>query len=147
LRADPDEDIEDDDEAPVMRDRGYGAVPRQPEYESGAGEYAPRRFSVFDGTPYEIAPPEVQRDVVARAQSLLARQGLYRSDIDGVYGPGTQFALRAYQTRTGIAPTGALDMETLASLDLLPRRQRAFDLRRSRPFSRNPFGERIYTPR
>jgi len=37
----------------------------------------------FAGTPYESAPPEVQRDVVISAQSILAGRGLYRGPMDG----------------------------------------------------------------
>jgi peptidoglycan hydrolase-like protein with peptidoglycan-binding domain len=149
LRADPDDDIDLEGSAPTTVDPRLRTMPPQQGYGPRVGEYEPRRFAVFDGTPYEIAPPEVQRDVIARAQSILARQGLYRTVVDGVYGPGTQFAVRAYQMRMGLEPTGAFDMETLASLDLLPRPQRRFDRRRvwPPPLIRGIFGERIYTPR
>jgi peptidoglycan hydrolase-like protein with peptidoglycan-binding domain len=75
---------------------------------------------LFAGTPYETAPPDVQRSVVVSAQSTLARRGLYRGAIDGVFGPNLEFSLRAYQARVGLAPTGRLDLETLAALELLP---------------------------
>ena len=74
----------------------------------------------LDGTPYEGAPPDLQQQVIANAQTMLARRGYYRSDIDGVYGPGTEFALRAYQARVGLAVTGRLDLETLAAMGMLP---------------------------
>jgi len=80
----------------------------------------PEASGVFDETPYEIAPPDLQRHVIVGVQTLLARRGLYRSTIDGVYGAGTAFAVRAFQSRVGIPPTGRLDMETLAALALLP---------------------------
>ena len=107
--------------------------------------------SVFDGTPFETAPPDVQRRAILDAQILLARRGYYRSGIDGIYGAGMDFALRAYQSRAGIPPTGRLDMETLASLDLLPGEQGPeFGRRRFRifpPRSRiGPTGERVYIP-
>lgn len=89
----------------------YRPVP--PDGFSSGGE-------LFANTPYEAAPPPVQREVVIGAQTLLARRGYYRSGIDGVYGPGLEFALRAYQSRTGIPPNGRLDMDTLAALGLLP---------------------------
>lgn len=131
------------------------------EFDSPPGEspgYAPgdRRqdaSALFLGTPYEIAPPELQRRIILGAQSLLARRGYYRSGIDGVYGPGTEFAVRAYQSRFGIEPSGRLDMETLAALGLLPGQQapgvtapssRAL---RPRPSFIGPGGERIYVPR
>src|ERR1700746_2802218 len=49
------------------------------------------------GTPYETAPPDVQRNVVVSAQIGLARRGLYRGEIDGVFRPVLEFSLRAYQ--------------------------------------------------
>jgi peptidoglycan hydrolase-like protein with peptidoglycan-binding domain len=78
----------------------------------------------LDGTPYEAAPPDLQQEVIANAQIMLARRGYYRSDIDGVYGPGTQFALRAYQARVGLTVTGRLDLETLAAMGMLPEMHR-----------------------
>jgi peptidoglycan hydrolase-like protein with peptidoglycan-binding domain len=67
------------------------------------------------------------------------RQGYYRDEIDGVYGPGLNFALRNYQARYGLMPTGRLDIETLASLSLLPeQRRRAF---------RRPLHRRLFRPR
>lgn len=99
------------DEKP-MRD----GQPYRPPPLSGASA----RDGIFSGTPYEMAPPPVQRDVILGAQTMLARRGYYRSGVDGVYGPGMEFALRAYQSRTGIPPNGRLDMDTLAALGLLP---------------------------
>jgi peptidoglycan hydrolase-like protein with peptidoglycan-binding domain len=75
----------------------------------------------FAGTPYEAAPPDVQRNLVLSAQIALARRGLYRGEIDGMYQPAVEFSLRAYQARTGLPVTGRFDLETLAALELLPR--------------------------
>ena len=75
---------------------------------------------VFAGTPYEIAPPDLQRHVIVGAQTLLARYGYYRSGIDGEFGPGTHSAVRRFQARAGLVPDGRLNMETLAALGLLP---------------------------
>lgn len=131
---DDEEDDDATDEAPA---------PRGPQFESGG---------LFDGTPYQAAPAQVQRDVIISAQTVLMRQGYYREGIDGLFGPGMAFALRNYQARFGLRPTGRLDVETLASLSLLPEQQR----RDFRPFHRrvfrprvqiSPFGERIYIPR
>lgn len=80
----------------------------------------PEASGIFAGTPYEIAPPELQRHVLLGAQTLLARRGFYGSGIDGVFGPGTELAVRAFQARVGIPPSGRLNMETLAALGLLP---------------------------
>jgi len=107
--------------------------------------------NVFGGTPYDAAPSEVQQDIVAKAQVILMRQGYYRDEIDGLYGPAMNFALRNYQARFGLQPTGRLDVETLASLSLLPE-QRVTGPRRfhRRLFPRiriGPGDEPIYIPR
>jgi peptidoglycan hydrolase-like protein with peptidoglycan-binding domain len=134
----PPQDLDDENETPE-----YAPAPPGPRFQS-AGP--------FDGTPFQTAPPHVQREVIINAQSLLMRQGFYRDGIDGLYGPGMNFALRAYQARFGLAPTGRLDVETLASLGLLPgqrtREFRRFPRRIFPPRSEiGPTGERIYIPR
>jgi peptidoglycan hydrolase-like protein with peptidoglycan-binding domain len=124
-------------------ERAYVPGPRDP----------PRleRSGIFDGTPFDVAPPEVQRRVIIGAQTLLLRRGFYQSGIDGVYGPGMNFAVRAYQAQMGFAPTGRLDLETLASLGLLPGQRRPGfgppPRRMLPPRSRiGPGGERVYIP-
>jgi peptidoglycan hydrolase-like protein with peptidoglycan-binding domain len=81
--------------------------------------------TVFAGTPFETAPPAVQRNVIGSAQIVLARYGLYREQIDGIYGPAMELSLRAYQAEARLPVTGRLDLETLAALRLLrgPRQQ------------------------
>jgi peptidoglycan hydrolase-like protein with peptidoglycan-binding domain len=81
---------------------------------------APSKAGLFAGTPYETAPPEVQRRVIMDAQRRLARRGLFKSEINGAYGPALEFSLRAYQSRVGLPTTGRFDLETLAALQLLP---------------------------
>lgn len=120
-------------------------------YVPGPRGLRPETSGIFDGTPFEVAPPDVQRRVIIGAQTHLARRGYYRSAIDGVSGPGMDFAVRTYQARMDLLPTGRLDMETLASLGLLPGpRTPGFGPPRQRMFpprSRTgPTGERIYIP-
>ena len=89
--------------------------------------YAPEPYrfrqttiGIFEETPYATASFEVQQRIIFDAQIFLARRGYYRSDIDGVYGPGTEFALRAFQSRSGLRPTGRFDVPTLGALGLMP---------------------------
>ena len=91
-----------------------------PQYAPGRRGLRPEVSGVFDGTPYEIAPPDLQRHVIVGVQTLLLRSGYYRSGIDGEFGPGTAAAVRSFQARAGLAPDGRLNMETLAALGLLP---------------------------
>lgn len=141
--------------APSNADEEFQAQPPAPDTSTPFAMGRPRpdglTSSLFARTPYETAPAEMQRRVLVGAQSLLARQGLYRGSLDGVYGSGMQFALRAYQSRFDIPATGRLDSETLGALGLLPGQQapgvtapRRRVLRR--PSFAAPGGERIYTP-
>ena len=102
--------------------------PRAPgaPYAPGPRGLRPEVSGVFDGTPYEIAPPDLQRHVIVGVQTLLTRSGYYHSGIDGQFGPGTEAAVRAFQNRVGIVPDGRLSMETLAALGLLPGQHAPF---------------------
>src|SRR5262245_17205224 len=51
--------------------------------------------TVFADTPFATAPPGIQRNVIISAQIVLARYGLYREQIDGIYGPAMELSLRA----------------------------------------------------
>src|ERR1700746_222910 len=90
--------------------------------------------AVFADTPFAAAPPAVQRNVIVSAQIALARYGLYREQIDGIYGPAMEFSVRAYQARTRLPVTGRLDLETLATLRLLPGPRQQFS---------NPYRQRM----
>jgi peptidoglycan hydrolase-like protein with peptidoglycan-binding domain len=80
----------------------------------------PLQGGLFADTPYESAPPDVQRDIVAAAQRALAAHGFYHGEMDGAFGSALEFSLRAYQARVRLPVTGRLDLETLAALELLP---------------------------
>jgi len=111
-----------------------GAPDDQQIYPSNPVAPGTSSTGVLAGTPFEAAPPVVQRNVVLSAQIALARRGLYHDEINGVYGPAMEFSLRAYQARTRLPVTGRLDLETLAALRLLPGPRRpAFHPPRYRP--------------
>jgi peptidoglycan hydrolase-like protein with peptidoglycan-binding domain len=86
----------------------------------------PASAGVLARTPFETAPPEMQRNVIVSAQIALARRGLYHEEVNGIYGPAMEFSLRAYQARTRLPVTGRLDLQTLAALHLLPRPREPF---------------------
>ena len=56
--------------------------------------------------------------IVVRAQERLAREGYYRGESDGSFGPEMQKAIRRYQITNGLRPTGYLDSETLGIMGL-----------------------------
>ena len=80
-----------------------------------------RELGMSSATLHTRRPP---RSCNARsllgAETNLRRRGLYRGPVDGAFGPELESALRAYQSRIGLVATGRLDIDTLASLGLLP---------------------------
>jgi hypothetical protein len=55
---------------------------------------------------------------VATVQEQLARQGYYRGEIDGIFGPETRRAVVRYQRDQGLRVTGNLNADTLRALGL-----------------------------
>ena len=123
LTGQPFPEPQQDRQAPVRPD--YDAVPARPAEN-------------FAGTPFESAPPQVQRNVIISAQNILARRGLYRGAIDGNASPDLDFSLRAYQARARLPVTGRLDLDTLAALELLPGANAPIYIPRRRPLREAP---------
>ena len=79
----------------------------------------PKPNQVLPGAPNQPVPPQIsKRMAFSEVQRQLISRGYYRGHIDGKYGRGTAFALRAFQSSTGLPPTGHLDMSTLNALGL-----------------------------
>jgi Putative peptidoglycan binding domain/Tetratricopeptide repeat len=60
--------------------------------------------------------PEGRSCELFHAQLYLANQGYPVGAVDGIYGPQTRDALRAFQVNSGLNPTGVLDNATSAKL-------------------------------
>ena len=67
-------------------------------------------------TPKPEAAFTVTKETIRAVQEKLATMGLYTKKIDGISGPGTRKAVRAYQGRKRMPRTGAIDAELLKSL-------------------------------
>jgi peptidoglycan hydrolase-like protein with peptidoglycan-binding domain len=119
---------------PFPESQQGGQSAARPDYETVPG----RPLENFAGTPYEAAPPQVQRNIIVSAKNILARRGLYRGAFDGNAGPDLEFSLRAYQARVRLPVTGRLDLETLAALELLPGGKAPVYLPRRRPSREEP---------
>ena len=135
LKPDEQSPSESTNVTPAPPIQPFGGAPEDQQiYPSNPVAPGTSSGGVLAGTPFEAAPPVVQRNVVLSAQIALARRGLYHDEINGVYGPAMEFSLRAYQARTRLPVTGRLDLETLAALRLLPGPRRpAFHPPRYRP--------------
>ena len=77
--------------------------------------------TLFERTPYENAPLEVQQGTLRNAQyTPRPRQTFYNGEIDGIPGPAAARAIAAFQNNAGLAQSGRLDLDTLNALRLLP---------------------------
>src|SRR5262249_53672015 len=83
--------------------------------------------SAAPSSSYTPAPPppqqaEAQQAVtpatIRQVQQTLQQQNMYRGQIDGVWGPRTQAAVRQYQQKNNLGSSGQLDQQTLASLNI-----------------------------
>jgi Putative peptidoglycan binding domain len=78
-------------------------------YQDDANYYGPGVYGSSD---------QNADSTVAAAQEQLARQGYYRGEIDGIFGPETRRAIMRYQTDHGLRVTGLLSLDTLHALGL-----------------------------
>ena len=72
----------------------------------------------YSASFYQSAPLRVNRRLLAGAQYQLLSRGYYRGRVDGKNGSRSALAVRAFQSSTGLPPTGRLDMETVKALGL-----------------------------
>lgn len=89
-------------------------------YSYGPGYYD---YGVYQGEEYYDqngydSSDQSSDSTVATAQERLARQGYYRGEIDGVFGPETRRAIARYQSNHGLRATGSLTTDTLQVLGL-----------------------------
>jgi hypothetical protein len=56
--------------------------------------------------------------IVIAVQTRLARMGYYRGPIDGIMGPGTSFAIRAYERDHGLRMDGGINGPLIRSMGL-----------------------------
>jgi His-Xaa-Ser repeat protein HxsA len=61
---------------------------------------------------------ELFKKIVKRVQIALLAHGVFSGSIDGDVGPATRKALRTYQSKFGLKPTGTITPETLDSLKI-----------------------------
>lgn len=92
---------------------GYGwDYPYYGPYPYGYGYYTPR------DTVYPADRGYTDDRTVAAVQRRLARGGYYRGAIDGVIGPGTRAAVRAFERNNGLPVDGVIDRDLLRTMGL-----------------------------
>jgi hypothetical protein len=106
-------------EYPYYADSYYGGYP----YYGSYGYYPNGYSGNYYGSNYPYySSRTVDRgyngSVVARVQEHLARAGYYAGRIDGVIGPRTRYAIRAYERRHGLPADGVIDRRLLATMGI-----------------------------
>lgn len=82
-------------------------------------------------------PAPASDPALARVQQVLADKGLYAGAIDGLMGPKSSAAIRAWEKAAGLAETGALSAGLLASIEDLGKPDRKpVEIARVEPASR-----------
>lgn len=79
----------------------------------------PRRLQEKPQAGAAAAPSQADRETVRWIQKALKDKGYYKGTVDGLFGPGTQMALEAFQRKEGLNVTGQPDVPTLDKLNLL----------------------------
>ena len=103
-----------------------GFFPYEYPYDEYAYDYYPYGSSagVYDGDADYYNPgaydssDQSTDSTVAAAQEQLARQGYYRGELDGIFGPETRRAIMRYQSDHGLRATGRLNTDMLQALGL-----------------------------
>jgi hypothetical protein len=91
-------------------DYGYG-YPYYGPYPYDYGYYTP-------STTYNAERGITDDATVAAVQRRLARGGYYHGSIDGVIGPGTRNAIRAFESNNGLPVEGVIDRQLLRTMGL-----------------------------
>ncbi len=73
---------------------------------------------MFPTIPFASYSSTGKRYLLFRTQTTLKEKGLYTSTVDGKEGKGTHNAIQLFQAKSGLRPTGLLDVPTLAALQL-----------------------------
>jgi hypothetical protein len=100
---------------------GYGYGYGYPGYGYGYPYYDSYPYGYGYNTPNTqvYASRGINDDAtVAAVQRRLARGGYYHGSIDGVIGPGTRIAIRAFERRNGLPVDGVIDPDLLRTMGL-----------------------------
>ena len=82
-------------------------------------ETYPADYAGTAEAPAAQCPAPVAGDVVANVQRVLRYRGFYRGPVDGLSGPATRAAIRAYDISVGLPPTGVIDARLLLVMRLM----------------------------
>ena len=75
-------------------------------------------FTPPGGLVLRLTFPPIHGGLVKKLQQALKGQGIDPGDIDGVFGPHTEAAVRAFQLQSGLVPDGEAGNRTLSKLKI-----------------------------
>jgi peptidoglycan hydrolase-like protein with peptidoglycan-binding domain len=86
----------------------------------GGNQNSRASYPTYAAAPTYAAPQQsaVSPDMIRQVQGTLQQQGLYHGSVDGVWGPGTESAVRSYQQQHNLNTSGQLDASTLSSMNI-----------------------------
>ena len=104
----------------------YAAMAPQPSYYVNYSPYIPTGVAPAPVAPVAVAPVAestgcalVSGDLIGNVQRALRQRGFYNRCIDGVSGPPTRAAIRAYAASCGWTSSGIIDAQLLKSLGIM----------------------------
>jgi Putative peptidoglycan binding domain len=80
--------------------------------------YYPYGYYPYNYGYYYYNQPAYGGSIVIQVQSRLARAGFYHGRIDGVMGPRTHYAIRAYERAHGLRMDGVISRQLLGTMGL-----------------------------
>lgn len=107
---------------PVERAEGLAVIPPVPVANAPARpQTATPPATTSTATPASTASTADAEEVVGntevfRVQTRLLELGLFQGKVDGYYGPMTASAIRAFETRNGMNPVGALTPSVISAI-------------------------------
>jgi peptidoglycan hydrolase-like protein with peptidoglycan-binding domain len=92
----------------------------QPQAQSDQPTQQSSASSQSSPSSQQGSPQQASQDseTVKQAQQKLSEKGHDAGPTDGMIGPKTQAALKEFQQKQGMQPSGQLDSQTLAALDI-----------------------------
>ena len=102
--------------------------------------YPSQSYAATPGSEMSSAPQsaELTADTLRSVQQSLQQDNLYHGQVDGIWGPETQSAVRSYQQQHNLNVTGQLDPDTLAAMNLGPQQQPSQRYGSNEPPNYNP---------
>lgn len=102
-----------------------GGMKGQQQGAATGSEYQGSEYQGGQAGQQQSQLSQVNEPEIRQIQQQLQQQGYDVGQVDGLWGPQSQQALRQWQDDQGFEPTGRIDQRTLAELGVEPESQTA----------------------